>query len=266
MPQARRTRLLHTCIRTRLSANDDRDSPSALWLSNIRCLMPPSPQHRLCTRQWVHTRCTWQMRNWDSPAALWPNKHPSADAASTPHLGHRSGSLPVPFYQPTESLSAPEPVHPPTVFNSSSSALPQAACIPLALTGRDVCGSAVTGSGKTAAFALPLLERLLHRSRRVAATYVLVLTPVRELAVQVGSVAEGRLTAYGKSRAVQGGAGLSSACEACRMLGCARWLPASSAPPPVAAPSAPGCTSHAPLPSLLPRFPPPFLPFHRCIR
>ncbi|GAB4821500.1 hypothetical protein N2152v2_008546 [Parachlorella kessleri] len=64
----------------------------------------------------------------------------------------------------------------------------QAACIPLALTGRDICGSAVTGSGKTAAFSLPLLERLLHRDRRVGATYVLVLAPTRELAVQVHSM------------------------------------------------------------------------------
>lgn len=39
----------------------------------------------------------------------------------------------------------------------------QAACIPLALAGRDICGSAVTGSGKTAAFSLPCLERLLQR-------------------------------------------------------------------------------------------------------
>ena len=43
----------------------------------------------------------------------------------------------------------------------------------------------VTGSGKTAAFALPLLERLLYRNKRLAATYALVLTPTRELAVQV---------------------------------------------------------------------------------
>ncbi len=43
----------------------------------------------------------------------------------------------------------------------------------------------VAGSGKTAAFALPLLERLLFRNRRIAATYALVLTPTRELAVQV---------------------------------------------------------------------------------
>eukprot|EP00887_Chlorella_sp_A99_P002207 scaffold21.g2207.t1 len=73
------------------------------------------------------------------------------------------------------------PVHPPA---------PQAACIPLALTGRDICGSAITGSGKTAAFSLPLLERLLHRNKRVAATYVLVLAPVRELAVQVHSMVQ----------------------------------------------------------------------------
>ena len=44
----------------------------------------------------------------------------------------------------------------------------QAAALPFALGGRDVCGSAVTGSGKTAAFMLPVLERLLYR--RVTAT------------------------------------------------------------------------------------------------
>ncbi|KAI5353691.1 hypothetical protein L3X38_006585 [Prunus dulcis] len=66
----------------------------------------------------------------------------------------------------------------------------QAACIPLALTGRDICGSAITGSGKTAAFALPTLERLLFRPKRVPAIRVLVLTPARELAVQVHSMIE----------------------------------------------------------------------------
>ncbi|KAJ9165956.1 hypothetical protein P3X46_020766 [Hevea brasiliensis] len=66
----------------------------------------------------------------------------------------------------------------------------QAACIPLALTGRDICGSAITGSGKTAAFALPTLERLLFRPKRVQAIRVLILTPTRELAVQVHSMIE----------------------------------------------------------------------------
>lgn len=61
----------------------------------------------------------------------------------------------------------------------------QAAVVPLALAGRDIVASAITGSGKTAAFALPLLERLLFRTRSVAATHVLVLCPTRELAAQV---------------------------------------------------------------------------------
>lgn len=66
----------------------------------------------------------------------------------------------------------------------------QAACIPLALTGRDICGSAITGSGKTAAFALPTLERLLYRPKRAPAIRVLILTPTRELAVQVHSMVQ----------------------------------------------------------------------------
>lgn len=64
----------------------------------------------------------------------------------------------------------------------------QAACIPLAMTGRDICGSAVTGSGKTAAFALPTLERLLFRPKHRPAIRVLILTPTRELAVQIHSM------------------------------------------------------------------------------
>ena len=67
----------------------------------------------------------------------------------------------------------------------------QAAVIPIAMTGRDVCGRAVTGSGKTAAFMLPQLERMLHRGPRPpAATHVLVLVPTRELAVQVHQMTE----------------------------------------------------------------------------
>jgi ATP-dependent RNA helicase DDX27 len=67
----------------------------------------------------------------------------------------------------------------------------QAEAIPLALQGRDICGAAVTGSGKTAAFILPVLERLVYRPRRVAATRVLVITPTRELAVQIHAMTSG---------------------------------------------------------------------------
>jgi ATP-dependent RNA helicase DDX27 len=62
----------------------------------------------------------------------------------------------------------------------------QAATIPVALLGKDVVGGAVTGSGKTAAFIIPMLERLLYREKgkSVAVTRCLVLVPTRELAVQ----------------------------------------------------------------------------------
>ncbi len=58
----------------------------------------------------------------------------------------------------------------------------QAACIPHLLASHDLIGQAQTGTGKTAAFALPLLERLDLTDRQ---PQVLVLTPTRELAIQV---------------------------------------------------------------------------------
>jgi ATP-dependent RNA helicase DDX27 len=67
----------------------------------------------------------------------------------------------------------------------------QAAAIPVALLGKDVVGGAVTGSGKTATFIIPMLERLLYREKgkSSAATRCLVLVPTRELAVQCYDVA-----------------------------------------------------------------------------
>jgi ATP-dependent RNA helicase RhlE len=58
----------------------------------------------------------------------------------------------------------------------------QAQAIPLVLKGRDVMGLAQTGTGKTAAFTLPIVDRLIDGPRR---TRALVLTPTRELCVQV---------------------------------------------------------------------------------
>ena len=65
----------------------------------------------------------------------------------------------------------------------------QAKTIPIALMGKDVVGGAVTGSGKTAAFVVPILERLLYRPKKVPTTRVVILTPTRELAIQCHSVA-----------------------------------------------------------------------------
>jgi ATP-dependent RNA helicase RhlE len=59
----------------------------------------------------------------------------------------------------------------------------QAAAIGPGLEGRDVIACAQTGSGKTAAFLLPIINRLIHKSRRT--TRALVLAPTRELAAQI---------------------------------------------------------------------------------
>ncbi len=60
----------------------------------------------------------------------------------------------------------------------------QARAIPVLLEGRDVLGVAQTGTGKTAAFALPVLQNLSNRERR-SGPRALVLAPTRELAIQI---------------------------------------------------------------------------------
>jgi len=72
----------------------------------------------------------------------------------------------------------------------------QAQTIPGALEGRDILGCAQTGTGKTAAFALPILHRLGGNNRKAPANrpFVLVLAPTRELAIQIGQ----SFATYGK--------------------------------------------------------------------
>ncbi len=74
----------------------------------------------------------------------------------------------------------------------------QEKCIPVVLQQRDVLGCAQTGTGKTAAFAIPLLQ-LLHRQQPISKesrrpVRALILTPTRELAIQVGE----NFRVYGK--------------------------------------------------------------------
>jgi ATP-dependent RNA helicase RhlE len=95
----------------------------------------------------------------------------------------------------------------------------QTEAIPLALAGHDLLGGAQTGTGKTAAFALPMLHRLSTTAvagapRKIRA---LVLTPTRELAVQVHE----SIRTYGKhaklaSTVIYGGAGMSPQIDAMR--------------------------------------------------
>ncbi|MFZ5786906.1 MAG: DEAD/DEAH box helicase, partial [Acidobacteriota bacterium] len=91
----------------------------------------------------------------------------------------------------------------------------QRAALPDALAGRDVLAAAMTGSGKTAAFALPILKRLAARNDR--GTRALILTPTRELAAQVHE----HLASLGRhvrvtSAAVYGGVGFEPQARALR--------------------------------------------------
>lgn len=65
----------------------------------------------------------------------------------------------------------------------------QAATIPVALTGQDILGSAETGTGKTAAFLVPAIQKLLAQNVAQHSLRVLVLVPTRELALQVAEQA-----------------------------------------------------------------------------
>ena len=94
----------------------------------------------------------------------------------------------------------------------------QAAAIPPVLAGRDLMGCAQTGTGKTAAFALPMLDRLSAAApRKKGAVRALILTPTRELALQIGE----SFDAYGKylklrSTVIFGGVGQAPQVEAIR--------------------------------------------------
>src|ERR1051326_1170689 len=80
----------------------------------------------------------------------------------------------------------------------------QSQAIPLVLAGRDVLAGAQTGTGKTAAFVLPILQRLTQNSAYLQTSgrrpvRVLVLTPTRELCLQV----EESVRTYGRERPVR---------------------------------------------------------------
>lgn len=69
----------------------------------------------------------------------------------------------------------------------------QKEAIPIALQGKDIIGLAETGSGKTGAFAIPILQALLENPQRY---FALILTPTRELAFQISE----QIEALGKIR------------------------------------------------------------------
>ncbi len=91
----------------------------------------------------------------------------------------------------------------------------QEAAIPAAVRGRDIIGTAQTGTGKTAAFVLPILNRLLDGPRGVARA--LIVTPTRELAEQINQVVHALAVGTRlRSATIYGGVGAGNQIKALR--------------------------------------------------
>lgn len=101
-----------------------------------------------------------------------PKQWRQCDTASYEVLSFDELNLSRPLLKSIKSMGfkAPTPV--------------QSSVIPEALEGSDLLVSAVTGSGKTAAFLLPIMERLLYKPKGVHLSRVLIMCPTRELAAQ----------------------------------------------------------------------------------
>ncbi|HNM27080.1 MAG TPA: DEAD/DEAH box helicase, partial [Saprospiraceae bacterium] len=97
-----------------------------------------------------------------------------------------------------QQLDLLEPIQKALAIEGYSTPTPiQAQSIPHTLKGRDLLGCAQTGTGKTAAFALPILQNLITTSDKRGperTIRALILTPTRELAIQIGE----SFTAYGR--------------------------------------------------------------------
>ncbi len=108
----------------------------------------------------------------------------------------------------------------------------QGRVIPLMLEGKDVLAQSQTGSGKTAAFAFPILNKLPEKENRFAIS-TLVLTPTRELAIQVADA----IKAYGRQISVSvlpiyGGQHYGTSRRRLkRRGGCYRWYSRAAAGP-----------------------------------
>ncbi|CAR21493.1 putative ATP-dependent RNA helicase [Lachancea thermotolerans CBS 6340] len=112
----------------------------------------------------------------EAKAEFYALEEESTEAKKTVHTNFNSLSLSRPVLKGLGALNyvKPSPI--------------QSATIPIALLGKDIIAGAVTGSGKTAAYMIPIIERLLYKPAQIASTRVIVLTPTRELAIQVSDV------------------------------------------------------------------------------
>ncbi|QPG75451.1 hypothetical protein FOA43_002806 [Brettanomyces nanus] len=115
----------------------------------------------------------------------------SAKAIEKFYDSHEGESAQKTLYKDFQSLNLSRPVLKGLSALGYSKPTPvQSASIPIALMGKDIVAGAQTGSGKTAAYMIPIVERLLYKPTKVSSTRVVILAPTRELAIQVADVAK----------------------------------------------------------------------------
>lgn len=153
-----------------------------------------------------------------------PLRHHAASHIDAPQrVEHTSAPQPAPMGDGFGALGLIEPLLRAVNHEGYSDPTPiQIQAIPHVLQGRDLLGCAQTGTGKTAAFALPILQYLAlnapqSQSRNRRDTRVLVLSPTRELASQIGESfqAYGRYTGF-KHTTIYGGVGQGRQVDAVR--------------------------------------------------
>ncbi len=142
-------------------------------------------------------------------AAEEPSSSSSTAAAAS--AGPSASSTPAALRQPFSTLDlTPATTKALASMNFTTMTEVQARCIPPLMAGKDVLGAAQTGSGKTLAFLIPAIE-LLHRLKFKPrnGTGAVILTPTRELALQIFGVAKELMSAGGHSQTygiIMGGA------------------------------------------------------------
>ena len=163
------------------NSGEDMDSPSESGSGAVADEMPDLDDIDTSSAEE-----TVDLSEQDKRAAFFAPEEP-VPPPNTPNASTTSGF---------QSFSLSRPILRGLVSVGFTNATPiQKKAIPVALLGKDVVGGAVTGSGKTAAFIVPILERLLYRPKKVPTSRVAVLMPTRELAVQCSTVAK-KLASY----------------------------------------------------------------------
>ena len=159
--------------------------PVDIWL----VLHPDLQKPAGCAPWWMRWKKCFTAAEPAAPSARGPASvtMPAIKTVSSAAWPRPSRRVPLCPLPPSPTWHSPHLQQTLAELGYAAPTLVQASAIPVILAGRDLMAGAQTGTGKTAAFVLPLLEQLLQNPTNDAPSPIraLVLVPTRELAVQV---------------------------------------------------------------------------------